>query len=358
MQLYSPFMPRSGNRFVRAFALLLPVAILSFSLVQTVFARNTFVINDGENVTVHSTYATDPAEVLEEAGVTLSGEDYYTTDGSSEIIVQRSRQITVEYCGERIELTAYDETLAEVLDRNGMKHEGAYRASVPVSTKVYDGMSVRVDWVVSNMETYTVELPFETVYVDDPTLPAGAEAVLVEGQVGYALRRSAVTFENAVETDRKVMDETVKQEPVDRLIAVGTGENVGGTNQWPLIGDGYIVLSTGEVLTYTHSQEFKATAYTSWIEDVGDTTATGTLARVGAIAVDPKLIPYGTRMFIVTNDGSYVYGIATAEDCGGGVNGSHVDLFFDTVAECWQFGVRQCTIYFLGDADKRGPQNR
>ena len=46
MQLYSPFMPRSGNRFVRAFALLLPVAILSFSMVQTVFARNTFVIND------------------------------------------------------------------------------------------------------------------------------------------------------------------------------------------------------------------------------------------------------------------------------------------------------------------------
>ena len=358
MQLYSPSMPRSGNRFVRALALLLPAAIISFSLVQTVFARNTFVINDGENVTVYSTYASDPAEVLVEAGVTLSGEDYYTTDGSSEITVQRSRQLTVDYCGKIVELTAYNETLQEVLDRNGMKYEGAYRTSVPVGTKVYDGMTVRVDWVVSNTETYTVELPFETVYVDDPTLPAGVEAVLVEGQSGYALRRSAVTFQNSVETNRQVLEETVKKEPVDKLIAVGTGENVGGTNAWPLIADGYIVLSTGEVLTYSHSQVFKATAYTSWIEDVGDTTATGTLARVGAIAVDPRLIPYGTRMFIVTNDGEYVYGIATAEDCGGGVNGSHVDLFFDTVAECWDFGVRQCTIYFLGGADKRGPQNR
>ena len=358
MQLKSPFMPKSGKRFVRVIALLLPMVILSFSTVQTVFARNTFVINDGENVTVHTTYASDPSEVLEEAGVTLAASDYYTTDGLSEITVQRSRQITVDYCGEIVELTAYNETLAEVLDRSGMKHEGAYRTSVPASTKVYEGMEVRVDWVVSNVETYTIELPYETVYVEDPTLPEGAEAVLQEGKSGYALRRSTVTYENTVEKSRQILDETVKQEPTNRLVAIGTGENVGGTNQWPLIADGYIVLATGEVLTYTHSKEFKATAYTSWIEDVGDTTATGTLARVGAIAVDPRLIPYGTRMFIVTNDGTYVYGIATAEDCGGGVNGSHVDLFFDTVAECWQFGVRQCTIYFLGDADKRGPQNK
>ena len=358
MQLYSPFMPRSGNRFVRVFALLLPVAVLSFSLVQTVFARNTFVINDGENVRVHSTYATDPSEVLEEAGVTLSEVDFYTTDGTSEITVMRGKQITLDYCGKTYQLTAYDETLEELFLREGMNYQGAYRSSVPVTTEVYDGMTVKVDWLVSNMETYTVELPYETVYVEDPTLAEGQQVVLVEGEVGYELCRASVTYENTVELQRNVMDRVLKKEPVNRLVAVGTGENIGGTNAWPLIGDGYIVLSTGEVLTYTHSKEFKATAYTSWIEDVGDTTATGTLARVGAIAVDPDLIPYGTRMFIVTNDGTYVYGIATAEDCGGGVNGAHVDLFFDTVSECWQFGVRQCTIYFLGDADKRGPQNR
>ena len=77
-------------------------------------------------------------------------------------------------------------------------------------------------------------------------------------------------------------------------------------------------------------------------------------ARVGAIAVDPTVIPYGTRMFIVTNDGEYVYGIATAEDCGGGIKGNHVDLFFNTVEECFQFGVRDCIIYFLGDAEWQG----
>jgi 3D (Asp-Asp-Asp) domain-containing protein len=79
-------------------------------------------------------------------------------------------------------------------------------------------------------------------------------------------------------------------------------------------------------------------------------TATGTKARVGAIAVDPKLIPYGTRMFIVSNDGVYVYGIATAEDCGDKrfIHDTRLDLFFNTKYECVQFGARMCDVYILG----------
>ena len=64
--------------------------------------------------------------------------------------------------------------------------------------------------------------------------------------------------------------------------------------------------------------------------------------------VDPTVIPYGTRMFIVDQNGSFYYGMGTAEDCGGGIKGHKVDLYFNTSAECFQFGVRPCTIYILG----------
>jgi len=60
------------------------------------------------------------------------------------------------------------------------------------------------------------------------------------------------------------------------------------------------------------------------------------------------VIPYGTRMFIIANDGSYVYGIATAEDCGGSIKKDRVDLYYPTHGECIQFGRRDCTVYFLG----------
>ena len=77
-------------------------------------------------------------------------------------------------------------------------------------------------------------------------------------------------------------------------------------------------------------------------------TYTGTTVHVGTVAVDPRYIPYGTRMFIIASDGSYVYGVAEAEDCGGDIKGDRVDLYLPTFDECIQFGRRECTIYFLG----------
>lgn len=73
-------------------------------------------------------------------------------------------------------------------------------------------------------------------------------------------------------------------------------------------------------------------------------TATGTLATEGrTIAVDPKVIPYGTRVLLIWPDGtqhSYI-----AEDCGGGVNGSHIDVFFNDHQTARVFGVQSAMVY-------------
>ena len=53
-------------------------------------------------------------------------------------------------------------------------------------------------------------------------------------------------------------------------------------------------------------------------------------------------------MIIVASDGSYVYGIAEAEDCGGDIKGDRMDLYMPTYAQCIEFGRRTCTVYFLG----------
>jgi len=89
-----------------------------------------------------------------------------------------------------------------------------------------------------------------------------------------------------------------------------------------------------------------ATAYTTE-RQTHKKTATGTLARVGAIAVDPKVIPYGTKMYVVAADGSWIYGNAVAEDCGGGIKGNKIDLFFDTYEECINFGVKNAVVYIV-----------
>ena len=137
--------------------------------------------------------------------------------------------------------------------------------------------------------------------------------------------------------------------PEQEVIAVGTGAEAEASDpdEMPVIADGYITLPTGEVLTYSDTATIRATAYTHTDAGCDMTTYTGTTVHKGTVAVDPRYIPYGTRMFIVSNDGAYVYGIAVAEDCGGDIKGDRMDLYFPTFNECIQFGRRVCTIYFL-----------
>lgn len=336
MRVNSPLMITSNSRIVRVMSLALSVMVL---MTTVLLSQNT----------APEVRATKKDSVSQVHAVAASNDEVQSG-------AQRRQLVTVYHGGQVTQVSTMGETVGQLLERLSIPYEGAYSLDTPADTETYNGMSVRVDWIVTNTESYTVELPYETVFVEDTSLPLGEEKVLTEGVSGQALCTAEVVYENSVESSRTVLEQEVILEPVNCVVAVGTGENA-ETGGELYVGENYIELPTGEVLTYTHSDVYMATAYTAWIDDMTGTTATGTKARVGAVAVDPDLIPYGTRMFIVTNDGQYIYGIATAEDCGGGVNGKHIDLFFDTEAECWQFGVRNITVYFLGDADWRGPQN-
>ena len=104
MDFISHLVIRRKYGAVKVLALLLAMVCLVGSLSQTAQAENTFVITDGDAVKVHTSRSSDPAKVLQEAGVALSAEDIYTTesvDGVSEIKVQRLQTITVYY-GEQV----------------------------------------------------------------------------------------------------------------------------------------------------------------------------------------------------------------------------------------------------------------
>ncbi len=350
MQAITAFCKKRKVLLVRVAALVLPLVILMAILATTEFAQTTYVITDGDQVKVYTTFASSPASVLSRAGVELGEDDTYTTqpgDGVSEITVQRNQLITVNFCGEKIEADSYGETLEALLTRLELPISGDYVVSLPLQTQTYNGMEVTVDCVLEMEQTYTEDIPYETVECFDPTLPEGTRFVKVQGMNGQLRKTANVVYVNSKQTGSTVIKETVAQQPVNEIIVVGTGIEENASSKAPAIGDGVIVTADGQVLTYSRKENFRATAYTHTDAGCNMTTATGTTVRVGAIAVDPKLIPYGTRMFIVSNDGKYVYGIATAEDCGGGIKGDQVDLYFPTTKECFQFGKRSVSIYFL-----------
>lgn len=97
--------------------------------------------------------------------------------------------------------------------------------------------------------------------------------------------------------------------------------------------------------------EYTATAYCPCKRCCGwDTgiTATGTQATQGrTIAVDPKDIPYGSRVVVIFTDGTqHTY---IAEDTGGAIKEKRIDIFFDSHTEALQFGVQKVMVYMEGE---------
>ena len=293
--------PKGG----RTAALLISGLLAALFLTGSASPRTTYHITDGETVYTVTGQPDDTEGALALAGVEVSERDRVTSalqaDGSVAVTVERP-------------VTTYEELIVDLL-------------------------------------------PYDTLRQADPNLLLGEEQVVQAGVQGTVSARSRVITDPDGSLSITSMGTTVSQ-PVDEIVAYGTQvEPV--AQSWLSVtddvlthidanadGSGTLTTASGQELAYTQVLSCKATAYTtqrqSWKK-----TATGTTARVGAIAVDPRVIPYGTRMFIVSADGSITYGVATAEDCGGNIKGNRIDLFFDTYDECVSFGVRACDVYLL-----------
>lgn len=352
-------MAKSVSRVLRrkVFLIRLYIVLLSLILVLALLAlisqaalAKTYVVTDGDRVVTYTTFASEPETVLEQLGLSLNQNDTYTTqavEGAAAITVCRAQKITVHYHGQTTLVTSFGETAGELLSRLGLDVTGEDVVSHGLEEETYDGMELRVDRLEILRQVYTAAIPHPVSRCSDPTLPAGTEAVLTPGSDGEMRCTAEITYLGGQEAGRQVLSETVTRQPVAEIIAVGTG-SAPAVSEKPVIADGRITLPTGEVLTYTRTDTVRATAYTHTDRGCDTVTATGTRVHQGTAAVDPRFIPYGTRMFIVSSDGSYVYGIAAAEDCGGDIKGDRMDLYLPTHAQCTAFGRRVCTVYFLG----------
>lgn len=98
--------------------------------------------------------------------------------------------------------------------------------------------------------------------------------------------------------------------------------------------------ATAEPDRYSRSIIMTATAYTA-DNGCGNTTYSGHSLRRGLVAVDPRVIPLGSRLYIQG------YGYAIADDVGGAIKGNRIDLAFESLGGAMQFGVRKVTVYIV-----------
>ncbi|WP_232199130.1 peptidoglycan-binding protein [Thermosinus carboxydivorans] len=103
----------------------------------------------------------------------------------------------------------------------------------------------------------------------------------------------------------------------------------------------YLERAAVEPSRYSRVLTMVATAYTRFDDGNGSYTYRGNLLRKGLAAVDPAVIPLGTRLYIPG------YGYAIADDIGGAIKGNKIDLAFESREEALQFGRQHVTVYVL-----------
>lgn len=131
-----------------------------------------------------------------------------------------------------------------------------------------------------------------------------------------------ITYHNGQEVKREVIKSEVIKEPQNKVIAMGTITTVS---------------RGGLSLDFREARYMVASAYTY----TGRRTATGQQPAVGMVAVDPSVIPLGTRLYI---EG---YGYAVAADTGGSIRGNQLDLFMEDRSQCLKWGRRTVKVYIL-----------
>lgn len=190
--------------------------------------------------------------------------------------------------------------------------------------------------VVYAEEVQTEDIPFNTVKRLNSSLEAGETVTVREGVKGQLTKTVKVKYVNGEAVETTVLSEVVTVNPIDKIVEYGSSNEV--------------VSASSKGFTYKYVIECEATAYDLSPEEnggYGGQTATGVPLDKGVIAVDPRVIPLGSRVYIEALDGSWSYGYAVAADTGGAIKGKRVDLCYRTRSECIQFGRRKCRIYVL-----------
>ena len=252
--------------------------------------------------------------------------------------------VTVKADGKTRTLNPEKGTVADALAAVGVGIDEDDKVSPSLKTTLKDQMEIVVTRIEYTQRVELETIPFESKEESSTSLEAGKKEKKQDGADGIRERVFCDKVVDGKVESSKELRSTVVAEPTDEIWLVG--EKKSAPIQKPA---GVLTDANGAPQNYKTCLTGIATAYTSDRGNAGTVTASGLPAQVGVVAVNPDIIPLGTKLYIASPDGSVVYGYAIAGDTGGAMYSGEalVDLFFDTYDECILFGRREMNIYIL-----------
>lgn len=281
-----------------------------------------YVTDDGMTYMVWTTAPT-VGEALHRAGVPLYLGDVVLpglgepVSAYLQVTILRSTPIVIQVDDQVIQTRTRAQIVADALAEQGVYLTGWDKVRPSLRARLRDGLRIRVSRVQEYIQVEDERVPFETVYMPDDTLEIDNRRVITEGRPGIYRRRYRVRVEDGVEVSRVLEDAWMAQEPITRVIAYGR-KIVTRTLETP---DGPIV--------YWRRIRMLATSYSAATAGVDPSrpwygiTRLGLPMRRGIVAVDPRVIPLGTYVYVPG------YGKGYAADTGSRILGRRIDLGYN-----------------------------
>ncbi|WP_373899241.1 3D domain-containing protein [Haloimpatiens sp. FM7315] len=322
------------------------ILLIGITLGITIMRKTILVIIDAKEQKI-VTYRSDLKEILSDNSIRIGEKDKINfkldnkvKDGDK-IYIKRAVNVKLNVDGKNLAIKTTENTVEDVLKKEGIKLNSEDRLVPSKTEKISSGLNITITRVTSKILKENKDISFSVVTKKDDSLPKGQKKVIRKGEKGQKVISTKVVYEDGKPVTKKVVSEAVSKKPVTQIVALGTL--------------GVVRPSRGlNPVTYKHALKVKATAYTASVsctgKGVGDPgfgiTATGTKARrnvngYSTIAVDPRVIPLGTKVYV---EG---YGLAIAEDTGGAIKGNKIDIYVNSESQAVTWGVRWVNLYVL-----------
>lgn len=325
----------------------------------TVYRACTVTVFDNSNDGVEYPAVGTVADAFEQNGITLKDGDALSCEATDtvyegmEIVIARAFPVTVTADGETYKLNMSGGTVADALDKAVVTISDDDIISASLDTQLTSGMTIKVSRVTYKERTTDEKLAYTTKKVNNSNMYTDQTKTIQKGVNGTQKVTYKDKYVDGKKTESIKLNSVVTKEATEQILEVGTKKrpvvSASGfkTISWLTPPSSLTITKSGVPTSYKKVIKGTASAYSG-----GGYTATGKAVKPGYIAVNPRQIPYGTKMWIVSNDGKYVYGYASAEDTGGFINWSGsmatvCDLYFASQSQASAFGRRGVTIYIL-----------
>ncbi len=391
--------PQKRKIDLKLFAILAAMTcLLLFGLFRIIIIRSaacTYVMTDGERYETVRLYPGTVEEACSKAGFrNVEVVNRKDDDGIVYLTLKETFDVSIQTSDETLTVRTAPCTVGELLEANGISVGSDDLVTPDMDDWLSDSTQITVTRVTFTTETETENIPFSVEVQYDTQLLKGQQEIAQYGENGEKSIEYRVEEHDGEEVSREVIKEEEVKAPVNCIVKQGiriaqneqeeqaasaesqttasnqtlpssqpqtesTGElsTAGRSQVWSVpagIQDDtenkIITAGDGSSYEYTAVLDVTATAYHR-IEDGGEITASGTVTKYGTIAVDPSVIPLGSRLYVVSDGGdqSWSYGPGLAEDTGGLIKGTKIDLFFMTGDEANDFGIRPAKVYILKD---------